>query len=702
MVKPEKEDRSLKDGLLYTLDAYIFLIGHSDNIPLKTEGFMKGRTDSYNIRLFLFILSVFLWFLSFYLCKRAKKKIIYLLPAAFFIFHMILGVCLSYKSLSIFFFGLIFLRLTDVFLSMDIDGRLLKHLIPLYICILLLIVSMPYIMPMKVLPRQLSATGKERMDQYFTEKTKSIRDSFTRIFESEEEKNDIRVEKETPSKKPEQNNESKANESTAVTESPAISQEDDSSQEKDDPGPSRPSDSSLNESHSGLTQNTTGFGISLSLKHDPSDRGRLDLAGNLNPSDGLVATVSSKVKPDKTLYIRLFIAEDFKDNRWNASPERAKAEEINGFYPLEGLYYKKQDLKAIKLSTMGRMALCDENPADLYKKHYLAAVCRNLSEDHEELFDGLYTELKNDRVKYIEDIDSSVIHKAAGKIAKALSESAVYSLSPGDPPKNTDLISWFLTDKKEGYCMYFASTGVMMLRYMGIPARYAEGYSVPVNAWEQKEDGSYEAKILGSNAHAWAECYGKEGAWEPVELTASWDGSLTTIQKQNPLKNAFQMLFSVFLKIFQFFIKLLLTAFFLFLLVMILLLSERAFVTCKNRKKAIWHMELLMLFYMRIFLLDRDTLSKLKKAENLSIEEHTDLLANGFTAMAVKKQKVMNLFRKLLHKEVRSAGFDIVKANAAFDASKFSMLLYQAAFKEELTEKDFIRALRIYKRHRII
>lgn len=74
--------------------------------------------------------------------------------------------------------------------------------------------------------------------------------------------------------------------------------------------------------------------------------------------------------------------------------------------------------------------------------------------------------------------------------------------------------------------MHFASAGVMLLRSMDVAARYAEGYSIPVSAWEQQSDGSWKADIKDSNAHAWAEVYQPiTGCFVPAELTPAYTGN---------------------------------------------------------------------------------------------------------------------------------------------------------------------------------
>jgi len=71
-----------------------------------------------------------------------------------------------------------------------------------------------------------------------------------------------------------------------------------------------------------------------------------------------------------------------------------------------------------------------------------------------------------------------------------------------------DIVDCFLVEShRMGYCEYFASSMVMMLRTLGIPARYVKGY-LP---GEQLADGSFQ--VEASAAHAWAQVYFPGYGW---------------------------------------------------------------------------------------------------------------------------------------------------------------------------------------------
>lgn len=106
-------------------------------------------------------------------------------------------------------------------------------------------------------------------------------------------------------------------------------------------------------------------------------------------------------------------------------------------------------------------------------------------------------------------------------VAERLQEHADYSLSPGDLPKGRDPVEYFLEEGKEGYCTHFASAGVLLLRQLGVPARYVSGYVVQQDQF-MRESGSYTASVKDEAAHAWAEIWLDDRGWVPVEMTPGY------------------------------------------------------------------------------------------------------------------------------------------------------------------------------------
>lgn len=94
-----------------------------------------------------------------------------------------------------------------------------------------------------------------------------------------------------------------------------------------------------------------------------------------------------------------------------------------------------------------------------------------------------------------------------------------YNLDLGNVPWGQDVTEHFLFDTKEGFCQHFASAGTLLLRQMGIKARYVSGYAVSTSKFKKDSDGNYTAEVLDNQAHAWTEIYIDSVGWVPVEMT---------------------------------------------------------------------------------------------------------------------------------------------------------------------------------------
>jgi len=102
-------------------------------------------------------------------------------------------------------------------------------------------------------------------------------------------------------------------------------------------------------------------------------------------------------------------------------------------------------------------------------------------------------------------------YEAAVTAQQWLRTNREYSLDVDRPDGN--VADAFLFEMEAGYCTYYATTMVTMLRTQDIPARMAVGY----NAGEPVEDDRYA--VRGLNSHAWVEVYFPEIGWVPFEPT---------------------------------------------------------------------------------------------------------------------------------------------------------------------------------------
>lgn len=136
---------------------------------------------------------------------------------------------------------------------------------------------------------------------------------------------------------------------------------------------------------------------------------------------------------------------------------------------------------------------------------------------------------------------SGTKEEIAEQVVNYFQDNYSYTLRPGYYYGNPDYISHFLLESKRGYCAHFASAGTMLLRQMGIHARYVEGYAFSyynvLERGELVEGANYsdyydgyapvgetaliEMEIPDGYAHAWVEIYVEGRGWIVVDPTPS-------------------------------------------------------------------------------------------------------------------------------------------------------------------------------------
>lgn len=111
--------------------------------------------------------------------------------------------------------------------------------------------------------------------------------------------------------------------------------------------------------------------------------------------------------------------------------------------------------------------------------------------------------------------DAETPYETAITVEQYLRESYEYSLEVDQP--DGDVAEAFLLEMDEGYCVYFGTTMVQMLRSEDVPARYVTGYT----SGEEIDDDTYV--VRGLDAHAWVEVYFPGHGWVPFEPTPPGD-----------------------------------------------------------------------------------------------------------------------------------------------------------------------------------
>ena len=152
-----------------------------------------------------------------------------------------------------------------------------------------------------------------------------------------------------------------------------------------------------------------------------------------------------------------------------------------------------------------------------------ATELRRTSADYPEWVSGpnLYVGIRNPRVlnlalQIVNEAGAAHPYDRAKAIEGWLRENIAYNESISAPPPEVDTVEWVLFDAREGYCTYYATSMIVMLRHLGIPARLAAGFS----------QGTYDSDVgqyvvREREAHTWVEVYFPAYGWIEFEPTAA-------------------------------------------------------------------------------------------------------------------------------------------------------------------------------------
>jgi transglutaminase-like putative cysteine protease len=111
-------------------------------------------------------------------------------------------------------------------------------------------------------------------------------------------------------------------------------------------------------------------------------------------------------------------------------------------------------------------------------------------------------------------------------ITNYLRENIEYAETIPATPGNKDTLEWVLFEYKKAYCVYYATSEILMLRSLGIPARMAVGFSQG-SGFTEKEDLIEDDRVASRflvrerNAHAWPEVYFPGIGWVEFEPTGN-------------------------------------------------------------------------------------------------------------------------------------------------------------------------------------
>lgn len=147
--------------------------------------------------------------------------------------------------------------------------------------------------------------------------------------------------------------------------------------------------------------------------------------------------------------------------------------------------------------------------------------------------DNRYTQLPNETPERLGErtaditADAETPYETAAAVQIWLMENKAYSLD-ATHNRDADVATEFVFEMDAGYCQYFATAMVAMLRTQDVPARYVTGYT----AGEKVSDGEYV--VRGQNAHAWVEVYITDVGWVTFDPTPPGGRSEAGRDNSNP------------------------------------------------------------------------------------------------------------------------------------------------------------------------
>ena len=148
---------------------------------------------------------------------------------------------------------------------------------------------------------------------------------------------------------------------------------------------------------------------------------------------------------------------------------------------------------------------------------------RSASTNYPEWVSGanLYVGVPSTRVfelarKIVNETGAANNYDKAKAIEQWLRDNIAYNESISAPPPAVDTIEWVLFDVREGYCTYYATSMIVMLRHLGIPARLAAGFSQ--GTFDDELD---QYVVREREAHTWVEVYFPGYGWIEFEPTSA-------------------------------------------------------------------------------------------------------------------------------------------------------------------------------------
>ncbi|MFC0525834.1 DUF3488 and DUF4129 domain-containing transglutaminase family protein [Pontibacillus salicampi] len=244
--------------------------------------------------------------------------------------------------------------------------------------------------------------------------------------------------------------------------------------------------------------------------------------------------------PNSTLPIQTYEEENVETTEQDATISMEDGASFSRLvYPYDVQKVKQSGADAFQVNTTTDVIQPEKNGEQLqlegYKVEYVQPSfsyqqLREASEEDPDDIEERYTQLPDSLPGRVKTLSENLVKDEENRYdkARAIEEHFTNTGFEYDtegipvPGENEDYVDQFLFDSRVGYCDNFSSSMVVMLRSVGIPARWAKGFTGGEEIdTATKEDGEeytvYE--VTSSNAHSWVEVYFPDIGWVPFEPT---------------------------------------------------------------------------------------------------------------------------------------------------------------------------------------
>lgn len=149
-------------------------------------------------------------------------------------------------------------------------------------------------------------------------------------------------------------------------------------------------------------------------------------------------------------------------------------------------------------------------------------ILKNATDSYPEWVTARYLQLPENLPARVEQLAFQITnsmqtpYEKVMAVTEYLRSNIAYSEFTQQVPVERDLVDWLLFDSKKGFCAYYATAEVVLLRSVGIPARLSIGFAEGI-----EQDRGRSFIVREKDSHAWPEVFFADTGWVVFEPTSS-------------------------------------------------------------------------------------------------------------------------------------------------------------------------------------